>query len=94
VGKRQEIAGAGFSAKGASHTFNEDFDPIPGSNESSNQGFQTFEWAFSNPDALSGLESLRDLDNSIRTRCGFGFLLLTRSRLVGWLRFQKGSKAW
>jgi hypothetical protein len=73
VGKRQEIAGAGFSAKGASHTFNEDFDPIPGSNESSNQGFQTFEWAFSNPDALSGLESRRDLHNFIRTGAASDF---------------------
>jgi len=74
VRKRKEIAEAGFSAKSASHAFDEDFDPIPGSNKPSNEGFQTLEWAFSNPDALSRLEPLSDLHNFIRTGAASDFL--------------------
>ena len=74
VRKRKEIADAGFSAKRASHAFDEDFDPISGSNKPSNEAFQTLECAFSNPDALSRLEPLNDLNNFIRTGADSDFL--------------------
>ena len=74
VVKRKEIADAGLSAKSAAHAFDQDFDPIPGSNKPSNEAFQTLEWAFSNPDALSRLEPLSDLHNFIRTGAASDFL--------------------
>jgi hypothetical protein len=56
LSQQKEITDASFSAKSASHALDEDFDPIAGSNQPSNEGLQTLEWAFSNPDALSRLE--------------------------------------
>jgi hypothetical protein len=74
IGEWKQVANAGFGAETASHPFYKNFNPLSGGDESSNQGLEALEWTLGDPNFLSGLHRLSNLQKVIWTCAASDFV--------------------